>query len=495
MLKKCQTVCIVGGGSSGWMVAAYYLYQIPDLKIILIESPTVLSVGVGEATILGFDEFLESCGMNTAEWMAATDAIFKCGILFPGWRDETTPVWHPFNLTYTRQNMGDLSDIELWHNVSNKEQYDYNTYAVGDWDTCVLHNKVTPINKRKAYHLDCIKLANFLSNKCKPYLEYISSNVNNVQVSEEGISKLILENDQEIIADLYIDCTGFKKLLSNSLPESNWINKDKMLFLNSAVATQINYVDPKTEMTPYTTAQAVDFGWIWKTPIQDRIGSGLVYDSDLLTPEQAESEFVKHWGENRLVHGRFNHIKFKPEFNTNNWRKNCISVGLASGFIEPLESTGLQLIIDGIVNSADAIKKGFYTEYDQKCFNSTLSIRYDNATDFIGIHYLNNRRTGKFWRKVQENIQPTDTLLATIEQYQYSRQLFIQQSNKHLFGAHNKNIWFDAVGIKYLVPQVPEDQARQLLEESYINRNKWAYTYAPTNYELAKIRNDQGYYE
>jgi len=490
MLRKCKTVCIVGGGSAGWMTAAYYIQQAPDLKIILIESPNIPTVGVGEATILGFDQFLESCGFTAVEWMAATDAIFKCGILYPGWRDGITPVWHPFNTTRTRQEMGDLSDIELWHNLRNKNQNDYNAYALDDWDTCVIHNKVSPIQARRGYHLDCIKLANFISTQCKPYLEYHSTDVTNVQIDDTGIKHLDLETGNQITADLYIDCTGFKRLLSDQMPNSNWINKNKMLFLNGAVATQIKYNDTASEMKPYTTAQAVDHGWIWKTPIQGRIGSGLVYNRDLLTHVEAEEEFIKHWGEDRLVHGRFNHIKFEPEFNSNNWRKNCLSIGLSSGFIEPLESTGLQLIIDGIINSADAVKKGYYTEYDSNWFNHTLNLRYDSALDFIGLHYLNNKRTGKFWSMMQENIQPTDSLLAMIEQFQNTRQYIIQQSDKHFFGAHNKQIWMDAVKIPYRIPEINPDQAEAMLQESYIKTKKWAYKYALNNFDLDQIRKE-----
>lgn len=490
MLKKCKHVCIVGGGSSGWLAAAYYLKQTPDIKITLIESPNIPIVGVGEATILGFDEFLSHCGFDSIEWMTATDATFKCGILYPGWQDELTTVWHPFNTTRTRPEMGELSDIELWHNLADKNNYNYNQYALDDWDTCVIHNKVSPVNSRRGYHLDCIKLANFVSQKIKSSIDYYQINVKDVIVNDQGIDYLLLDDDSKLSADLFLDCTGFRKLLSNKLSDANWINKNKMLFLNGAVANQISYNDEKLEMRPYTTAQAVDHGWIWKIPIQGRIGSGLVYDRSLLTPEQAEEQFVKHWGEDRIINSSFNHIKFEPELNTCNWRKNCLSIGLASGFIEPLESTGLQLMIDGVRNSADAVRKGFYTEHDINVFNSTLALRYDSAMDFIGLHYLNNKRTGTFWKKVQENIQPSDTLLATIEQFKYSRQWFVQQSDKHIFGTHNKQIWMDAVGIKYSVPLIPSNRAQTMIEEAYFKTKKWTYTHAPNNFELAKMKKD-----
>ena len=487
-MRKVKNIVIVGGGTSGWIAAAYYLRQVPDINLTLIESPNIPIVGVGEATILGFDDFLNNCGIHPSEWMAATDATYKCGILYPGWRDEKTVVWHPFNTTRTRQEYEELSDIELWHNIQDKTLYDYNTYALDDWTTCVLKNKVSNANIRKGYHLDCIKLANFLSKKCMPKINYKQTNVKQVKVNDHGIEYLLLDNDEKVTADLYIDCTGFKRLLSSSLPDSQWVDKSSMLLLNSAVAGQIAYKDQESGMRPYTIAQAVDHGWIWKIPIQGRIGSGLVYDSSLLSPAEAEEQFVNHWGADRIISSSLNHIKFKPEYNKKNWRHNCLSIGLASGFIEPLESTGLQLMIDGIVNSSDLVKKGFYTQDDVDCFNSIISIRYDTAMDFIGLHYLNNQRTGLFWKKVQEYNQPTDTLLATIEQFKYKRQWFVQQSDKHLFGTHNKHIWMDAVGIDYAVKQVPEKSARFMLEDSFNKNKKTAYMTTMTNFEIAKMR-------
>tara|TARA_B100000925_G_scaffold291721_1_gene280989 strand:- start:7054 stop:8562 length:1509 start_codon:yes stop_codon:yes gene_type:complete len=471
-----RSICIVGGGSAGWMTAAYALANLPNTKIYLIESPNVPIVGVGEATILGFDTFMEDCDIPFELWTKSCGSTIKCGTFFPNWRDDGLDIWQPFFFPLVASSKGPLDVVNLGIEADLDKETFFKT-SQNWYDSCVTNQKIPSSCKPAGgqhsvgYHLDAVRLANFLSEYLRnkhPKLVHIQDHVSNVNSQHESIVSVDLESGETVSADFFIDCTGFKRLLSSALPDAEWVDRSNQLFTNAAVASQINYVTDDEDQTPYVTAQAVDLGWIWKTPVKERIGSGLCYNSDITSKQEAEDFFVQHWGEDRLRTGQFNHIPFKPEYNANNWRSNCFSVGLASGFIEPLESTGLALLINGIWGLR-CFEKGNYTEQDRLEYNSNMKQVYEDSMNFVALHYFNNPRKGKFWEHVDKNFDATDSLYDLLKGYKQQPSTGIDEQffprNTELFTEMNWKLWMHTVGIKPALHGLDKDEASKLLEQ------------------------------
>ena len=490
MLTSVNKIVIVGGGSAGWLTAAYALYNLPNAQITLIESPNVPTVGVGEATILGFDHFLTDCGIPTELWSKSCDATIKLGTYFPNWRGDDKNIWQPFYFPIQKTSQGNFADvIDLC--VDGKVPFESYEEFTAWYDISVKDNKIagnTSANGGQAhvgYHLDAIKLAKFLSEYCNkkyPRLKHIKAHIDAPVIIDGKIAHVHLDNGDMVTGDFFVDCTGFKRLLSNAMGNSEWVNRDHMLFTNAAVASQIDYKTEDEPQVPYVTAQACDHGWIWKTPVKDRIGSGLCYNSDLTTKQEAEDYFVQHWGEDRLRTGKFNHIPFKPEYNKNNWRGNCLSVGLASGFIEPLESTGLALLVIGSAGLG-YLKKGGYTQEDIDVFNEDMSNVYEDSMNFVALHYFNNPRKGKFWRHVEEHFKETEKMeeLATGYARNYTPTIefmdggqFFPRSTE-IFAEVNWKLWLNTTGIKTATPKLGAEESLEILNKMREDNKRVSY--------------------
>jgi tryptophan halogenase len=490
MYNKVKNVCIVGGGSAGWLTALWCVRTMPHIKLTIVESPNIPRVGVGEATLVAFDAFLRDCGINESEFMLNSDGVYKSGILFPDWGVHNHPVWHPFSF-HTPDEDKSISRFELFYN-SGLLPKEFFKYAFRHEDTSVKHNKVPPaVQQQTGYHVDCVKLANYIPTLIKKYITHYQETVIDVVVKDENIKEVILDSGKSVTADLFIDCTGFKRLLSNKLLGSKWINKDHMLFNNAAVAGHISYTDVNTEMKPYTECQAVEWGWIWKIPIDGRIGSGMVYDDNLISKENAEQYFRNYWGNDRIIESHpINHIQFKPEYNANNWRGNCLSIGLASGFIEPLESTGLFLLTEGIRSATDKFRKGYYNQADRDGFNAEMTIRYDESMDFVALHYVNAKAAGPFWDKVRAEFTPSDSLELAIETYKTQIVEWNHNQHSHNFMHLNWHLWLYSVGIQPAYNYIEKNTARKVLEDLYKKTEKYLHLQCFTNKQLIDIRKD-----
>lgn len=490
--KEINHICIVGGGSSGWITAAYALAQLPWAKITLVESPNIPTVGVGEATILNFDSFLNNdCKIPPLLWQDASNAVVKTGILFPNWKDGDKTIWHPFYFNGAWMDNKDGTSeyhprtaLGIAANVSFQEYVEF----ASAWYNPSVDKKQLPDMRQHGigWHLDAIKLAKFLSEYLqKQYptqLTHILGDVSNIIV-EDGDIKSFTVNNELLEADVYIDCTGFKRLLSSSIPGSKFEVADKMLFANAAVAGPVAYETEDEIIPPYTICQACEHGWIWKTSIDGRIGSGLVYNDSLLSKEEAEQVFIDHWGKDRLLTNKFNHISFTPEYNTRNWRGNCFSVGLASGFLEPLESTGLHLLIRGAKAGLDMLKKRYYSVCDQEVFNSDLNTLYSDCIDYVGLHYMNNTRHGPFWDLVRKEFVPSDSLKMQIELFEKHYITDANNQQNKVFSSDSWRIWLHGSEHKINVPENPNamDAVARLANVEIYKNNI-------TNNELLKMR-------
>ena len=391
-------IIIAGGGTAGWMTAMY-LYTLNRFEIILIDKESPDRIGVGEATVLDFLPFMESCKLDVFEVLRETTGTLKSGIMFPGWKNINNEVWHPFFtcVTYYGTNIYDA-----WSNRQDKSFAESSLPMLEN----SLANKVDRENLHVyAVHIDCLKLVNYLKKKLTNRISMIDSDIVDVVKNNNEVEKLILSNGEEITADLYIDCTGFKSLLK---PQKRVDISDR-LFCNTAVAGHIPYQDIEKEAIPYVISQAVDHGWIWKIPVQDRYGSGLVFNRDITSIDEAKEYFVKHW-DHRVSIDDLRVIDWTPYYCKNIWKENVVSIGLSGGFIEPLESTGLSLMIKGIGNLARKIYNGYFTEFDVNLYNTQMINIYEDAIDFVSMHYADTERNEPFWKYVRSKWKSSDRM-------------------------------------------------------------------------------------
>ncbi len=427
MKSSVKKIVIVGGGTAGWITASYLNGALndrgnkPEFLITLIESPDVPRISVGEATVPSIHHVLEVVGVNEIDFMKATDATFKQSIKYVDWLyGEGEAYHHPFS-RFTpgpidrsgSRWMASLRDIPFMETVSAQAVIADIVRAPKTMDGRPFQ---TPL--KYAYHFDAQLFADYLQEfSVGRGVEHILANVTTPNMSDDGyIESVNLEDGRSIEGELFIDCTGFKGLLISETMGVPWEDFSQWLFCNRAVVTQFEYEDHFPGIIrPYTTATAQSAGWIWDTPTQTRRATGYVYASDFISDEKAEEELLAYQGNGAKSATRV--IHFRTGQRQKVWTKNCIAIGLAGGFIEPLESTGIYLSELGAVLLAE------HFPHDKAAlqamafrYNRIMSNRYYEVLDFINLHYcLTRRQDTEFWKVVQQPEHITDRLKAKLE--------------------------------------------------------------------------------
>ena len=432
MYHNIKSITIVGGGSSGWMTAAGISKLLPDIKLTLVESATIPTIGVGESTIGHINQFLGMLGLKDEDWMAACNATYKTSIKFIDFRENPKEEPHTFHYPF---GILDFSDkprgVMDWFLASaDRKNIDPKNFAEFYHDSVLMtdKNKLTKnedwkirgFNFREdtAYHMDAALFGMWLrDNICLPSgMRHIIDNVTDVVQRNDGsIEKIGTDSNGYLAADLFIDCTGFKSLLLDQTLKVPFISFNNTLLNDRAVATVIPYIDKEAEMENYTSCTAIESGWVWNIPLWNRIGTGYVYSSKHATEEEAEAQFRKHLKSNRMIFPdaaradecEVRHIKIKHGVHERAWVKNVVGIGLANGFIEPLESTGLMLTHEGIVKLCSTLmmRKGIVSNYDVDLFNYGFQEQIMGFKDFISQHYaLSVRNDTPYWKEVSGNV-------------------------------------------------------------------------------------------
>lgn len=427
---KKQRVVIVGGGSAGWITAAYLngalnnRGQDKNVEITLVESPDIPRISVGEATIPSIRHVLEVIGVNETEFMMATDASFKQSIKYVDWLNKDGSFYHhPF----TRFSEGPIDRTgENWMKSQRNIPF-METVSVQPVisEMCLapkmLGAQTIESGLKYAFHLDAQKFADYLRDfSITKGVSHILANVEKANVDENGmISNVLLEDGRELEADLYVDCTGFKALLIGEALGVPYDDYSQWLLCDQAVVAQF----PNEEyfpgiVRPYTTATAMSSGWVWDTPTQTRRSVGYVHSSQFIEADKAKEELLKYQSPD-LKDYDTRLIKFSVGQRRKAWAGNCIAIGLSGGFIEPLESTGLYLCELAAVMMAEHFPSRV-EDYEDLAFrfNRVISNRYYEILDFINLHYCLTRRTdSEFWREVQKPERINDRLKAKLEHW------------------------------------------------------------------------------
>jgi len=421
---KIESVCIVGGGSSGWMTAAALSKLCPNLEIALIESPTVKTVGVGESTLGHINRFLDLLDLKDEDWMAECNATYKNSIRFTNFREnDGTHFEYPFasGFDYTDKYAGLLTWADLA--VLYPDEYTPETfaefYATGNTflakynKECRNENGVFrnfDFKYDTAYHMDAEKFGQYLKNKIAipNGVQYLVGNVCKYQIDDttKNITTIVTEDDLAISADLFIDCTGFRSLLLEGFMGSRFQSFSNMLANNKAMACRLPYVDREEEMENVTNCTAIENGWVWNIPLWNRIGTGYVYSSKFVEKEVAEKEFRAHLSrdprfEKRVEEAELFHIDIKHGKRARAWVNNVVGVGLSYAFVEPLESTGLLTTHENIIKLIETLNRrdGYVSRMDIDGFNFACDYEMNGWQQFIAVHYGMSMRTDTpYWR-------------------------------------------------------------------------------------------------
>ena len=423
MAKK---LLIVGGGSAGWMAAAYIDAALNRggrriADITLVESPDVPRIGVGEATIPSINHILAVIGINEIDFLKRVDGTFKQAIRYTNWlQNDGSSYYHPFNryrdspLDRTAQRWleSDRSTPFAATVSAQPALCDANAspQMLGPWD---FGPKLT-----YAYHMNALKFADYLTEIAtargvKHHLEHVVD----VDMHDNGdIAAVTTAGGKRLEADLFVDCTGFAALLIEKQLGVKWVDCSKWLLNDKAITMAVPYEHHYPGyIRPYTTATALSSGWVWEIPLQGRRSLGYVHSSAYLDTEDAEKEIRRFEGphaeslDTRVVH-------FKVGHREKAWVRNCIAIGLAGSFIEPLESTGLYLSDLASVMLSEHFPQGDEMDAMAFRFNRIMTNRFYEILDFINLHYCLTRRTDNdYWREVQKPERINDRLQAKLD--------------------------------------------------------------------------------
>jgi len=430
---EVNSICIVGGGSSGWLMASALGKKLPKTEVTLVESPSIPIIGVGESTIPYFTAFLKNVlGFEEKEWMPYCDASFKAGIRFKDFSQKGANVWHPFwtEEEYSREGRDWIAKKKLTPELSIEDYYSSNYIA---YHMCKTNkfSRLEPENLAYGHHMDAAKFAEFCRLRFKG--THILATVNSVESTGNTIDAIVTDKGR-IQADMFIDCTGFKALLIGETLKEPYISFSDTLLNDTALTCRIPYTDRDQELASFTDCTALSSGWVWNTPLWSKIGTGYVYSSKFQTEESAELEFREYltnrFGEERANSVTFNTVKYKTGMYERSWVGNCLALPLAGGFIEPLESTGLATIAQSISRFLDIIERGENSTVLRSMYNKDSQESFKEIHDFVLLHYLNSKREDSvYWRHIKNDLEIPESIISFLS------------TGKPLKG-NNANPWF-----------------------------------------------------
>jgi tryptophan halogenase len=417
---RSRRVLIVGGGSSGWMAAAYLEAALRSdprgkVEITLVESPDIPRIGVGEATIPSISHVLSVIGLNLAEFMRAVEGTFKQSIKHVNWLHASN---HSYHHPFSREVHASVDRTGVEWLISDRSIPYMETVSA---QPRLCHLGLAPVMLTQwdfgvplsyAFHLNAQKFADYLRDVAvRRGVTHVLDDVTDVELKKNGhIAAVRTKAGERLSADLFIDCTGFASLLIEKVLGIGWVDFSQWLLCNRALVMRVPHeLYYPGQVRPYTTATALSSGWVWETVLTTGRAIGYVHSSEHIGLEDAEEELRAYEGpHSKELTTRT--VDFKVGMREQAWAKNCIAIGLSGGFIEPLESTGLYLSY----LAAIVLQEQFpYRDEDMEAMafrtNRIMATRYHEVLDFINLHYCLTKRTdSEFWREVQrpEHVVP-----------------------------------------------------------------------------------------
>jgi tryptophan halogenase len=481
---QIKNIVIVGGGTAGWAAAHNFLNK-TSAKVTVIASEELPIIGVGESTTGRFNDLINLknniTGLNEKEFLKETESTFKIGIKHSDWHTIGKSFYSPLGDVYENKinyPHSDYDNFKIFHVAKDLDFYDSfqaklmqeNRLHFIDKKSVYENNKFQPI----AYHLDTYKVGQYLKRKAiavKDRCNYINDKVVDVlQDEKEFVTGIKTAGGKIIKGDLFVDCSGFARLIIEKKFNNKFISYQNELMVNRALSYYVENT-PNEPIKNYTHAWAQKYGWIWEIPTQKRKGCGYVYCDDYIGPEEAQKEIEKTLGH------KINPLK-DIKFNTGRlekfWIKNVLSTGLASAFIEPLEATSIHATITQITHWLENYYKQdmpLECELLHKKYNNEMTEMWDNIKDFIVYHYITPRNDTEFWINSSSKDRWSVRLseLMSIWKYRMPRVVdYISDKNNNFYNIGN-GLWYQiSIGMKTL--------DKNLAKKELMDYGLWEYS-------------------
>ena len=449
-MGEINSVCILGGGTAGWMTAAAlaHKFQSTTMSICLVESEQIGTVGVGEATLPHIRYFNNAIGIEEAEFMRETRATFKLGIEFVDWGQIGQRYIHPFG--EFGHNIGSIP----FHHVWNRYRRDGGDASLFDFSYPVVaalqgrfhhpHHDMTKIEASfgYAYQFDSTLYARYLRriSEARGVNRVEGKVVDVARDNETGhVTRLHLDDGRTQEAELFIDCSGFRGLLIEQALKSGYQNWSEWLPCNRALAVAS---ETEGEIFPYTRATARTAGWQWRIPLQHRTGNGHVYCSEFISTEDAAEQLLSNL--DGTPHSDPRPLRFTTGRRNSFWERNVVAIGLSAGFLEPLESTSIHLIQEGITALIELFPDLEFSASDRDEYNARMGLNFERVRDFLLLHYVaTDRNDSEMWRHFQALTLP-DSLQEKIDGWRhrglvpdYEHSVFLPPSWIAVFAGQN----------------------------------------------------------
>lgn len=488
-----QRIVILGGGTAGWITANAMIHhwRNTNTDIVLVESPAIGTVGVGEGSTPRLKFFFDSIGVQESEWMPKCNATFKNGITFSGWstRQGFEKYFHPF-----------ASQLDQ-HTVT---AFYYNTYARRNGidvhahpDRFFLTAKLSesgqgpkpslnfPFVVEYGYHFDANLVGEFLQDKAVALgVSHIAAKVVDVRQASNGdIASLLTDTGETIEGDFFVDCSGFRATLVQETLGVPFRSFSENLFNDSAVVLP---TERGERIGAQTVSTALKNGWAWEIPLTNRIGNGYVYSSAHCSTDQAETELREHLGSlNSNTEAR--HLKMKVGRVDEHWHRNCLAVGLSQGFIEPLEATALNLVCNTVHDFIETVEKEGFTGRGRDAYNARCNARFESIRDYIVVHYiLNSRDDTDYWRQNAENKHVSEALQQILLIWKSGKSLSQEMERLKIESSYTAMSWYCLLSGYGFYPELKPNLADSKTDMEKIDQfvQACAMNFAPHNEQL-----------
>jgi tryptophan halogenase len=428
---QIRRIAIVGGGTAGWMAASILARALPGTGTVItvIESPDIGTVGVGEATIPPIMDLLRFLNINEGDFVRHTQSTYKLGIRFTDWSRVGESYWHPFGA------FGSMINLRPFFHAWHQERADGLVLRLNDFTLCATLGDARkfrfpdPASQgpaaglRYALHFDATLVAQYL----RSYAERLGvarlerKVVGATRRADGFLDALQFSDSSTLQADLYIDCSGFRGVLIEEILGTGYLDWSAMLPCDRAVALPTASTAARP---PYTNSLARSAGWQWRIPLQHRVGNGYVYCSAYCSDNEAHDDLMSTVGGKPLADPRF--LRFVTGRRKLLWNRNCVALGLASGFLEPLESTSIHMVMSGVYKLLEHFPDRSFDQANIDSYNSELIAESERIRDFIVLHYcLTQREDAPLWAYCRSMKLP-DSLMQRIELYRHTGRIRVK---------------------------------------------------------------------
>lgn len=473
-LKLPKNICVVGGGTAGFVAALILKKAYPSISIQIIESSKIGTIGVGEGSTEHWKEFMEYMGFNKAEMLTKSDATFKAGIMFKDWskNDYLQTVEGAYNILahdYPVLYGKLIGDGRAPKDLVEDESWTGNIFWTNDVEEILAEFPVAQ------FHFNTAKLNEYLHEKAQSIgIKIVDDIIEDVVTDENGI-KSISSKENTYEADFFIDCTGFKRMLLNKLG-AEWESYSKYLKMNRAIVFQT----PDEDTYPmWTLAQAMKYGWMFRIPVWGRKGNGYIFDSNYINADEAQREVEQMLGEGIDVRKE---ISFDPGAVKNPWIKNCVAIGLSASFVEPLEATSIGTSIQQSFLLTDRILN--YNEVTVNKYNKEVTSILNDIRDFIALHYITDRDDSNFWKdqknvplppNLEENLTQWKNRLPTTGDFDSTSDYKLFDKMHYILVMHGLGLFnIEKIKEQYeMLPQNQKELAQRVVNDSEYSRSNY----------------------